>query len=246
MSPIWIALTLILGFAAGPWQRARIFHHAHPFEEPRRDHCPHCDALLVGPGRRGVTAILPSSGRCPNCRTHLGPPAFAVELVTAVVFGLLAWHIAQPAVLAALCWLALIGTPLAFIDIAVHRLPDRLTLAAIAGTAPLLVIAAFVVGQPHRIASAAVAGIGMAIGYLVLAVVANMGLGDAKLAFPLGAAMGYFGLATVLVGAAAGFLLGGVQAATLLVLRKANRKSALPHGPVMLLGALAAILATIQ
>ncbi|WP_162907160.1 prepilin peptidase [Allorhizocola rhizosphaerae] len=144
--------------------------------------------------------------------------------------------------LTALCWLALIGTPLAFIDIAVRRLPDQLTLAALAGTVPLLFAAALVAGQPQRIARAAIASIGMVFGYLFLAIVANMGLGDAKLAPALGAALGYFGLAPVLAGAAAGFILGGLHAAAMLATRRATRKSELPHGPAMLLGALAAIL----
>ncbi|WP_117209160.1 prepilin peptidase [Allorhizocola rhizosphaerae] len=96
MSTIWIALVAALGFAAGPWQRARIFHHAQPAGQSWRERCSHCEHTLVSKGRRGLTAILPPTGRCPHCHNRLGPRPFTVEIITATVFGLLAWHIGQP------------------------------------------------------------------------------------------------------------------------------------------------------
>src|SRR5271163_2504978 len=45
-------------------------------------------------------------------------------------------------VLAAACWLGACAVPLAFIDAAARRLPDRLTIPAYAGTAALLLAAA--------------------------------------------------------------------------------------------------------
>jgi leader peptidase (prepilin peptidase) / N-methyltransferase len=44
------------------------------------------------------------------------------------------------------------------------------------------------------------------------------------------------------LGAAAGFLLAGLFAAVALALGRVSRKSSIPHGPFMLLGALATIL----
>jgi leader peptidase (prepilin peptidase)/N-methyltransferase len=69
----------------------------------------------------------------------------------------------------------------------------------------------------------------------------GMGFGDVKLAGLLGLYLGWLGWSPVLVGAFAGFLLGGVVGALLLATRRADRKTAIPFGPYMLAGALLAV-----
>jgi prepilin signal peptidase PulO-like enzyme (type II secretory pathway) len=79
--------------------------------------------------------------------------------------------------LAALAWLVLLAVPLAFIDVAVRRLPDPLTAAAFAGTLALLAVAALVGHQPGYLGRAATGAVALAGFYLVLAVVRPGGLG---------------------------------------------------------------------
>ena len=86
--------------------------------------------------------MLPPDGRCPACRARLGPPALTVEVTAAVVAGALAARIHPVLVLAAMCWLAACAIPLAYVDAAVRRLPDLLTVPAYAGTAVFLLAAA--------------------------------------------------------------------------------------------------------
>lgn len=69
-----------------------------------------------------------------------------------------------------------------------------------------------------------------------------MGFGDVKLAVGAGAVLGWYGWPTVLLGAFAGFLLGALYGAALLVARRAYRKTAVPFGPFLLAGALAGLL----
>jgi len=69
-----------------------------------------------------------------------------------------------------------------------------------------------------------------------------MGLGDAKLALSLGTALGWYGWVVTVLGAAAGFLFAGLFSAVMLALGRVTRKSRIPHGPFMLLGALVTIL----
>jgi leader peptidase (prepilin peptidase)/N-methyltransferase len=64
-----------------------------------------------------------------------------------------------------------------------------------------------------------------------------MGLGDVKLAGVLGMYLGYLGWAQLAVGVAGAFLLGGVFGIMLMLLGRAGRKTAVPFGPWMLLGA---------
>ncbi|MEA2484671.1 MAG: leader peptidase (prepilin peptidase) / N-methyltransferase, partial [Thermoleophilaceae bacterium] len=70
---------------------------------------------------------------------------------------------------------------------------------------------------------------------------AGMGFGDVKLAGVIGLFLGWVGFGPLVVGAFLGFLLGGVWGVALIVLKVGNRKTAVPYGPFMLVGAMAAI-----
>jgi leader peptidase (prepilin peptidase) / N-methyltransferase len=235
---------LLGGVLVGPVLRARIFRHAVPAEQWVRSDCPSCGRRLVGAGWRGMLAVLPPTGRCPGCRRRIGPPAGTVEAVAGLVVALLALATGPVPALAALVWVAVFGVALGFVDLAVHRLPDRLTLPAYGGALVLFGVAALAAGSPGRLGLAVLYGWGMALAYLLLVIAhpAGMGLGDVKLALPLGLALGWFGGAAVVLGAAAGFLIAGVVAVVLLALRRVGRRDSIAHGPAMLLGALAVVL----
>ena len=145
--------------------------------------------------------------------------------------------------LAALAWLALLAVPLGFIDAAVHRLPDPLTAAACVGALALLAVAALTGHQPGHIGRAAIGAAALACFYLALSVIrpGGMGLGDAKLAASVGAALGWTGWQALLTGTFAAFALAAIYGGVLLALHRATRTSPLPLGPFILIGALGAI-----
>ena len=204
--------------------------------------------LLAGWPQRAVITRLDISPR---------PPALAAGAVTAVLFGGLAarvdpghlGHLGHPGyltlVLAAACWLAACAVPLACTDLAVQRLPDPLTGAAYAGTAVLLLAAAAVGGPWSALVRALLGGLALAGFYLLLMVISpsGMSLGDVKLAASLGTLLAWFSWRLLLAGGFAGFLLGGVFAAALLVSRRAGRKQPIPFGPFMIAGAVLAVVA---
>jgi hypothetical protein len=70
--------------------------------------------------------------------------------------------------LAALAWLALIAVPLAFIDAAVQRLPDLLTISAFTGTLALLAAAGGTAHQPWPLVRAVIGAGALAGFYLAL------------------------------------------------------------------------------
>ncbi|HEX6684911.1 MAG TPA: prepilin peptidase [Candidatus Limnocylindrales bacterium] len=178
-------------------------------------------------------------GRHPRCRTRLGPPPFAVEAVAAAALGLLAWRVPFSLPLLAFGWIAILGVALAFIDVAVHRLPDRLTLPAFAGAALLLALD----NQLARLGTALLCSLAMAGAYLMLILISpnGLGLGDGKLALSLGLALGWFGGIITVFGAAAGFILSGIYAVAMLAIGRLGRKDSIAHGPFMLLGTLTAL-----
>jgi leader peptidase (prepilin peptidase)/N-methyltransferase len=198
--------------------------------------------LLAGWPQRAVITRLDISPR---------PPALAAGAVTAVLFGGLAARVdpGYPGylmlVLAAACWLAACAVPLACTDLAVQRLPDPLTGAAYAGTAVLLLAAAAVGGPWSALVRALLGGLALAGFYLLLMVISpsGMSLGDVKLAASLGTLLAWFSWRLLLAGGFAGFLLGGVFAAALLVSRRAGRKQPIPFGPFMIAGAVLAVVA---
>jgi leader peptidase (prepilin peptidase) / N-methyltransferase len=171
-------------------------------------------------------------------------PVLPVAVGTAILFGALATRVHPGLVLAAACWLAACAVPLAFIDAAVRRLPDRLTIPAYAGTAALLLAAAAVSGHWPSLLRAALGGLALAGFYLALLAISPsaMGLGDVKLAASLGTLLAWFGWRSLIAGGFAGFLLAGVFAVALLVSGRATRKQQIPFGPFMIAGAFLAIL----
>lgn len=192
--------------------------------------------LLAGWPQRAVITRLDISPR---------PPALAAGAVTAVLLGSLAARVHPGLVLAAACWLAACAVPLACTDLAVQRLPDPLTGAAYAGTAVLLLAAAAVGGPWPALVRALLGGLALAGFYLLLMVISpsGMSLGDVKLAASLGTLLAWFSWRLLLAGGFAGFLLGGVFAAALLVSRRADRKQPIPFGPFMIAGAVLAVVA---
>jgi prepilin signal peptidase PulO-like enzyme (type II secretory pathway) len=202
---------------------------------PARGHrttCPTCDALSSWP--------RPLPSRCPACGTRTGPPTLAIAVVMAILLGTLAARVHPGLVLAAACWLAACAVPLAFVDAAVRRLPDRLTVPAYAGTALLLAAS----GHWPILLRAVLGGLALAGFYLALLLISPsaMGLGDVKPAAALGTLLAWFGWRPLIAVGAAGFLLGGLVGIALLVSGRATKKQHIPFGPVLVAGAFLVIL----
>ena len=149
-----------------------------------------------------MAALLPVTGRCPSCTARVGPYPLLAEFAAGLALAVVAARASSVWELAALAWLVLLAAPLAFIDMAVRRLPDPLTAAAFAGTIALLAAAALAGHQPGHLGRAAIGAVALAGFYLVLAVIGpgGLGLGDAKLAASAGAALGWIGWQALLSG----------------------------------------------
>ena len=65
-----------------------------------------------------------------------------------------------------------------------------------------------------------------------------MGIGDVKLAPVLGVTLGWWALSSAIVGLFAAFALGALVGVGLMLARRAGRRTALPFGPFLLVGAL--------
>ncbi|MFL6054245.1 MAG: prepilin peptidase [Actinoallomurus sp.] len=169
----------------------------------------------------------------------------AVLAAIVVVLALVAWRVGPAPDLPAFGYLAVVGVVLTFIDVALKRLPDPVTLPSYpVGLVLLGLVALFTDRGGARFTHALFGLAALFLLYAVQWLVApnQIGLGDVKLAGVLGLYLGWLGLPAWVAGVCAGYVLAAVWSLVLLASRRATLKSQIPYGPFMLAGTLAAVL----
>ncbi|WP_405806381.1 prepilin peptidase [Streptomyces sp. NBC_00210] len=247
-----IAVAALWGAAAGLLVPRAAYRLSVEPGEAWRDACP-AGHPFTGPARGWL-----GGSRCTACaaavrvRTAEGaaepepdaPSCYTVPLVTAVSCAVLAAATGPRPELAVWLLLTPFAVLLAVVDRTVHRLPDQLTLPLAAAAAALLGLAALLPGAAGSWPAALLGGLVLGAAYLVLFLIHpnGMGFGDVKLALSLGVVLGWYGWTVLFFGAFAGFLLGSLYGLGLMALRRAGRKTAIPFGPFMIVGALCGLL----
>ncbi len=201
-------------------------------------HCPGCGAAVKPYDNIPVLSWLLLRGHCRSCGTAISVRYPLVEFAT----GALCLAVVVPSYSAARTALGLglilLVVPIALIDLETRLIPNRLTLPG-AVLALALGLALDPSGEPTRLIAAAAAG-----GFLLIAALAypgGMGMGDVKLAGMMGLFLGSAVAPAVLVA-----LLSGTAVGAVIIARKgasAGRKTAVPFGPFLALGAIVAIFA---
>jgi leader peptidase (prepilin peptidase)/N-methyltransferase len=229
----------VLGAIAGS------FLNVVTYRLPRREslvapasHCPKCGTPVKPYDNIPILSWLLLRGRCRSCSEPISPRYPLVEALTAALcVGAVLAH-SSAAGIALSVALILIVVPAALIDLEYRIIPNRLT-ALGAALALALGLALDPSGEPERLLAAAGAG-----GFLLLAALAypgGMGMGDVKLAGVMGLFLGRAVAPAIMVALLAGVLVGGV-----VIARKGareGRKTAVPFGPFLALGALVAVFA---
>lgn len=250
--PAWFAVTFAVLFGAviGSFLNVVIWRVPRGMSIVRpASACPECGRAIAWYDNVPVISYLLLRGRCRNCGARISPRYPLVELATAIAFaGVVAGAYADsfPAsALPALLFWAAAGIALALIDLDHHRLPDVITLPAYPVTAALLLLASLLTGDYGRLLGALVGLVALGGLYLLLHAVRpdGMGLGDVKLAGSLGMLLGWLGWAQLIVGGFSSFLIGGLVGIGLMLTGRAGRKSGVPFGPFMLVGAAVGVFA---
>lgn len=209
--------------------------------------CPACGTPIAPRDNVPVLSWLLLRGRARCCGVPIAARYPLVEAATAVAFaGVAAWwrYGSLPATaVPAFAWFAAITVALTLIDIDHHRLPDAIVLPSYPVALALLALPTAVEQEWSRLGVAVAGGALLWVFYFVLVLIypAGMGFGDVKLAGVLGLYLGWLGWPELVVGAMAGFTLGGVLSLLLLAAKVVTRKSMLPYGPFMLAGAWLAV-----
>ena len=209
-----------------------------------RSRCPECGTEIKVRDNIPVLSWLLLRGRCRSCGNAISVRYPLVEIGHALLWLTMLIRFDLTWQLPAYLYLASVGLALAVIDLDTKRLPNALTLPSYVVGALLLVLPAALDDSWDDYLRAALAMVALYGFYFVLALIypKGMGWGDVKLAGVLGLYLGWLSWGVLVVGGFLGFLLGALIGGGLMAVRRAGRKTKIPFGPFMLLGALLAIL----
>jgi leader peptidase (prepilin peptidase) / N-methyltransferase len=202
-----------------------------------RSRCTTCGTEVRALDNIPLLSWLVLRGRCRHCKAQISPRYPAVELVTGIVFAIVALARGpEPELLLDLPFAAML-IAVADIDLEHRIVPNRIL-------APMAVwaIAASAVVRPDKLPELVTAG-AAAFAFLLLAALVHpggMGMGDVKLAGVMGLYLGLSVAPAMLIAFFAGSIVGiGIM----LRHGAAARTRGVPFGPFLALGGLVALVA---
>lgn len=207
-----------------------------------RSRCPGCGAQIAAQDNIPLVSYALLRGRCRHCGVRISPVYPFLEASTAVLFASAVLRYEDVAVAAMIGPFLGILLAMAMVDLRHKIIPNAVVYPGLV----VFAVAVAVLDLTGRDANAFAAGLGFLAyggGLLLIALIrpGGMGMGDVKLAALIGLVLGSQGLAVVAVAAALGVLLGGVGGVVALTAGRSG-KSALPFGPFLAAGAMAAAL----
>ncbi|HEV7942842.1 MAG TPA: prepilin peptidase [Solirubrobacteraceae bacterium] len=212
---------------------------------PRREslvapasHCVACGVAIKPYDNIPVLSWLLLRGRCRSCGVHISARYPLIEAGTAALCVAVVLVKGSAAGIALGLAMVLLLVPAAAIDLEHRRIPNVITLSG-AVLAIALGLAFDPSGEPIRL----LAGLGAGGAFLIVTMISpqGMGMGDVKLAAMLGLFLGKAVIPAILIALLAGVLVGGVVIVRLGVGQ--GRKTAVPFGPFLALGAVVALFA---
>lgn len=229
--------------------------------------CPSCGAAIAFYDNIPVISWVLLRAKCRGCKQPISFRYPAVELLTAAIFVVVAWHDGLSVALAFDLVFVSALVALMFIDAAYQILPDVITLPGVAFAVVARIAIPLITGKPHFDDLPSLAGgafaelplwvaslLGAVIGGLVgggflwlmgwawerLRKIEAMGLGDVKMMFMVGAYLGWrLTILTMFLGVLSGSLIG---IGLMVFERRFDSKKVLPFGVFLGIGAIAALL----
>ncbi len=245
MEWVWAVLIGLVGLVVGTFSTtvvARVPENAS-LRTPGPS-CATCHRPIRASDQVPVVSWLLLHGRCRSCGAAI-PAAFPIiEAATGILFAATAVTVGSAWELPVYLYLAAFAVAASAIDLAHHRLPNAIVLPSYPITLGLLVLALGGPGTPADLLRAVLAGAALYAAFLLLLLInpAGMGGGDVKLAGVLGMLLGWNGWWPVVVGGLASFFIGAIVSLLLMIFGRAGRKTKIPFGPFMFLGAYVGLL----
>ena len=209
-----------------------------------RSHCPNCHEKIIFRDLIPVISWVALKRKCRNCNSRISEMYPIVECITAILVIATIFLLPLGPYLIAWILFAPLSVALSAIDLQTFRLPNSLVLAATISTLIFIVLNSVFIGSWNEFKTAIIAAFSSSFFFWIVRLLSRggMGLGDVKLAFPIGLLLGYLGWEHAVLGLFVAFLLGAIVGIALIVFRGASRKTPLPFGPFMLAGSWLALL----
>lgn len=248
-----LGVLFALGLAIGSFLNVVIYRSVHNDSPLRgRSYCDSCKKPIRWYDNIPVVSFILLRSRCRYCKAEIPWEYPAVEFLTGALF--VWWYVvgftffqlgSSPfSVIQPLFWL-LVGVlflVICFADVSYYIIPDSaviLLTGIVIGYRTLLVSQHIMIG--HDFLLSIMSGLFASCFFLSLVLLTKgkgMGLGDVKLAFPLGLLLGY---PLTVVALFLSFILGALVGILAIVLGKKKLKSRLPFGPFLIVGTILAL-----
>lgn len=192
-----------------------------------RSICPQCRHSLSWMDNIPLLSFIFLRGKCRYCKKAISWQYPIVELVTAIIFALTGFN---PVILALGCVFIVIF----FSDLIYGFIPDEMIAAA---------TSIFILSNLGNLSFLGNLGVAAAtaIPFFIFAKLKMMGEGDIGLAFLMGLLLGW---PKVGVAIWSGFIVGGLTAIILILLKKTKISATIPLGPFLIIGIIISILWT--
>ena len=230
------AFSLLLGLCIGSFLNVVVYRlPRHESLVRPASHCPGCGVAIRWYDNIPVVSWLVLRGKCRACGTRISARYILVESITGGAFVLAMWHfgLSWPLLIAWAFIAAMVA--IAFIDYDHMIIPNKIVLPGAA-----IGLAASVALHPHKWWIYLVAAAGGALFFFLLVMLwpgGGMGMGDVTMALFMGAVLG----SGILVAFFVAFLLGSLVGVYLMLVLKRSRKTKVPFGPFLALGAVLAV-----
>ena len=239
-----VSACFLFGLAVGSFLNVVI--HRVPAGESivkPRSKCPSCGTQISERDNIPVLSWLLLRGKCRHCSAAISARYPLVELLTALLFALVAWRLGLTWELPGFLVFTAGLIALSGIDLDTFLLPKKVFYPVLFASGGLLLIAGVVERDWQGLREA---GIGSLLAFVVLGAIhfaypKGMGFGDVRLVALLGLFLGWLELGAVAVGLFLGFTLGSVVGVGLMILGRRGRKDRIPFGPFLAAGAYLAI-----
>lgn len=249
-SPLYLAYMFMLGVIVGSFLNVFIYRFHTGRSLRGRSHCLSCQVELTWYELFPLISYLTLRGRCRHCKSFIPGRYFLVEFLTGGLFLLSAWFFES------IWWQIGMATYLSILvcvlvyDLYHTIIPDEFSIALTVLASIFAILAGVAAHDVAEVIYAIVAGGAAAGPFIFLWVISQgrwVGLGDAKLAFPLGMTVGLGSVFSLVVLAfwlgAAGSLLyiGGQtllargQKSLRIIGRPLTIKSEIPFAPFLIL-----------
>ncbi len=181
-----------------------------------RSICPKCRHILSWADNIPLLSFIFLRGKCRYCKKPISWQYPVVEIITAVLFLLIGFH---PVIWA----IGSVFIVIFFSDLIYGFIPDE------------MIIVGVILSIPGNLLVAA----GTALPFFIFSKLKMMGEGDIGLAFLMGLLLGWPKVGVALW---SGFIVGGLTAIILILLKKTKISATIPLGPFLILGIIIAVL----